>query len=74
MHRSQPKNPRTSYVIYKLQRLNKLEFKESSLTVLETISMTTSYTKAMEIVMENPTYFLVPHTVHMHDTSSFELA
>lgn len=51
------------HVVYKLQKLEKLSFLENCMTVLETISITTSYTKAMEVILEHPSYFIVPHAI-----------
>ncbi len=52
-----------AHIVYKLQKLERLSLRESSLTVLETISITTSYTKAMEVMLEHPSYFVVPHAI-----------
>lgn len=50
-------------VVYKLQKMEQLSLSESTMTVLETISITTSYTKAMEVILEHPGYFVVPHAI-----------
>lgn len=59
------RHPNDAYIVYKLQTLNELYIKEKLMIVLETISITTSYTQAIEMVLDNPSYFLVPHTVRI---------
>lgn len=54
-------------VVYKLQKMEQLSLIENTMTVLETISITTSYTKAMEFILEHPGYFVVPHAIVLEE-------
>jgi hypothetical protein len=56
-------NKQGSGVIYKVLKARHLRIKERQMVVLETVSMTTSYARAMEVLLDDPACLLVQHFV-----------